>query len=159
MSDKEKRSQSTNHELSQPSLAATWNSKLDSYLPPSEDDYTIQNDISGVLDQISIHVENFYKSSTSTVSKEVRAELKNFDLPDSPPLPELLSEASNSLLVIQYCLTRQILERTSQNGDIGTTFLPIDFVTLPSTLERLKAQKDDKPSTYFFPERGCIPIY
>jgi hypothetical protein len=122
-------------------------SRLDSHLSPSEDDHTIQNDVNEVLDQIGLHVDNYYHSSALPVPKEVRAELGVFNSSDLRPLVELLPQCPDSLPIIKHCLTRQILARTSLNSDPNITFLPMEFSLLPNTLERLKLHKPRNTGT------------
>lgn len=149
--DTRKGSRSANYELTKGPLAATGASKFDSDLPPSEDDYTIQNDIKGMLEQIVLHVDNYYNSTASKIPHEARVELESFSTSDSLPLIELLSDALSSHSVIQYCLTRQILNRISPHCDPASSFLPMSFVVLPSTLQKLETQKAMKSGISILP--------
>ncbi|KAL9616396.1 MAG: hypothetical protein Q9160_008722 [Pyrenula sp. 1 TL-2023] len=119
-------------------------SKLDSHFQPSEDDSTIRNDVLEVWEQIDIHVDNYYKSSAISVPTETRAEIETLSPSDSQMLIDLLNRSSNCLPVIKHILTAKMLARIAAEGDPEATFLPRDYVTFPSTLERLKLSNPQK---------------
>lgn len=124
-------------------------SKLDSHLQPSEDDSTIRNDVLEVWEQIDIHVDNYYKPSAVSVPPETRAEIEMLSPTDSQILIDLLTRSSNCLPVIKHILTAKMLDRIAAEGNPSATFLPSDYVTFPSTLERLKSSNSRKSGWCF----------
>ena len=111
--------------------------RFDKHLPPSEDDYTIQNSVKEVFDQISIHVDNYYKASTPRMTRDSKAELEAFASCDLRVLIDLLqARHEKSLSIIKHLLVCQVLQRILPACDPDLTLLPSDFVILPHTLER-----------------------
>lgn len=119
---------------------------VDNYLPQSADDKTVSNKVSTLLDQIQLHVENFYRSSVS-VSQETENELLvKFDstcLPDS--LISLLGRSRTALPLITHCLTNSIISSIVPDSNPERSFLPLEFVLLPHNLEATKSEKAVNP--------------
>lgn len=123
----------------------TW----ESYLPQSADDKAVKNNVSTLLEQIELHVENFYHNSTVSIGKDAHVELSKFDSPYLPaPLLTLFPQSRSRSPLITHCLTRFIVSSISPTANPERSFLPLDFVVLPNTIETYKSGKPKKPGKF-----------
>ncbi|KAI9738417.1 MAG: hypothetical protein M1834_008920 [Cirrosporium novae-zelandiae] len=111
------------------------------FLPPTIEDRAISNKVWTLLEQISLHVENFYSDSIQDVmTTAAKAELAaRFNSPYLPkPVEALLESARHPSVVIEHCLCFDILRAISPSSDPGFSFLPREFVLLPSQMKDIK---------------------
>ena len=107
----------------------------ESYLPQSADDGTIQQKFKATLDQIELHVENFYRNSSSSSSRLDSADLAVFDSPYLPAsLARLLPHAKNRVNIIKHALTQSATSSISPGAGPTRSFLPTEYTLLPSTI-------------------------
>jgi hypothetical protein len=119
---------------------------LDSYLPQSADDQTVQTRASTLFEQMELHVDNYYHNVQAAVSKGQAAALSHFSSPYLPgDLISLLSHSRSRIPSIKHCFTRKMLSSTSPNGEMGPSFLPQQFALLPGTLEATDGPRREKP--------------
>ena len=108
---------------------------IDGFLPQSADDKTVQNDVKTVLDQIELHVENFYQNTQASGSRLADAELAMFDSPYLPSsLASLLPQTNNSIPLIKHALAHFITACITTPSGTNWSLLPKDFVLLPNAV-------------------------
>ena len=105
---------------------------VENYLPQSADDQTIRTRAQTVLDQIELHVENFYQDV-----RQPRARLSDIDLdffsslylPN--PLGTLLHQSKDSKYLIKHALAQFIGSKISLFERSEWSLLPDDFLIAP----------------------------
>ena len=119
---------------------------FESHLPQSADDKTIQNNAKTMLDQIELHVENFYQGVAQSSTRPVEADITTFNSPYlSHPLAELLTESRKAVPLIKHALTHVITDSISLIANPYSTLLPDEFVLLPSTVKAANTSVSAKP--------------
>lgn len=109
----------------------TW----EKHLPQSESDHTIRNLANRTLDQIELHVENYYKD-TMTMPLNDGAKSNFEDLEDAyldRPMLELIQQTDRPTVVIKHCVASLIISKiTAGSGRANTngSFLPAEFMVL-----------------------------
>jgi len=88
-------------------------SLIQKYLPRTADDKTVSNKVFGLLDNIAIHVDNFYRNTESIVA--------------------MLRRSKNAETLITHCLTELIIASISPSGGSTQSLLPMQFAARPST--------------------------
>lgn len=95
----------------------------------------MQNEVKTVLDQIELHVENFYQNTQASGSRLADAELAMFDSPYLPSsLASLLPQTNNSMPIIKHALAHFITACITTPSDTDWSLLPKDFVLLPNAI-------------------------
>ena len=108
---------------------------IDGFLPQSADDKTVQNEVKTVLDQIELHVENFYQNTQVSGSRLADAELAMFDSPYIPSsFASLLPQTNNSIPLIKHALAHCITACITTPSESNWSLLPKDFVLLPNAV-------------------------
>ena len=119
---------------------------FETYLPQSADDITLRNNVRTMLDQVELHVENFYQTTSRSGSRSNDSTFTMFDSQDlQHPLSALLMHSSAALPLIKHALTYFITAKISLNGQLDSTFLPDEFITLPSAIRTLDSGSAAKP--------------
>lgn len=117
--------------------------RWENHLPQPISDGNIGNNFRSLLEHIAVHVENFYRDSkVDVVANDVQTALTDpklgvglpDDLPDS--LVSLLTGSSRPTNLIKHCIARSILAHISADSNIPDSFLPGDFVALPSLIKQ-----------------------
>ena len=122
---------------------------LDNFLPQSADDKTVQNNVTTTLDQIELHVENFYQNTPAPGAGSADAELATFNSPYLPnPLATLLPQTSNKVLLIKHALAHFVSSCISATAGPDWSLLPDDFVLLPSTIRSATSSRSMRPGEY-----------
>ncbi|CAF9942007.1 hypothetical protein IMSHALPRED_003148 [Imshaugia aleurites] len=107
----------------------------ENYLPQSADDKTIQQKAKSTLDQIELHVENFYRNSSSSAPRPDNAELAVFDSPYLPaPLTSLLPRSKNKVNIMKHALAQSVTSSISPSASPARSLLPTEYVLLPNTI-------------------------
>ena len=144
----------TDLELKQPvtterSVAARAPGSLETYLPQSADDNAVKIKVATLLEQIQLHVENFYHNSTASNSEASAVELTKFDSPELPePLRISMRQPRRQIPSITHCLTRSIVSSIMPDTDPEQSLLPPDFVALPNAIKLCKFSKPRKPGEF-----------
>ena len=121
----------------------------DSYQPQSADDKTIQQKVRSTLDQIELHVENFYRNSSSSALSPDSGELSAFDSPYlSASLASLLPHSRNKLSIIKHALVQSVSSSLSLTADPTRSLIPTEYTLLPSTITSTKSSVTSKPGKY-----------
>lgn len=119
---------------------------LETHLPQSADDQTVQNSAKTTLDQIELHVENFYQGVARSSSQSAEADVATFNSPYlSNSLGTLLQQSSNAVPLIKHALAHFITDSISLIANPESTLLPEEFVLLPSTVKGANASGSAKP--------------
>ena len=109
-------------------------SPIQEYIPRAADDKTVHNKVFGLLDNIAVHVENFYRNISPTVPAESVAQLGQLN---SSHLPEsivaMLQRSSHPDTLITHCLTELIIAAIMPSREPTQSLLPMQFTALPST--------------------------
>ena len=121
----------------------------ENYLPQSADDKTIQQNVRSTLDQIELHVENFYRNSSSSTFRPDNRELSAFDSPYlSASLASLLPHSRNKLNIIKHALAQSVTSSLSPTADSPRSLMPTEYTLLPSTITSTKSNVTQKPGKY-----------
>jgi len=108
--------------------------ELEGYFPQSADDRTVQIRVTTALEQIALHVENYYQSSMSKGSQPVVSKLAYFNSPYLPQkLSTLLPTSRISISLIKHTLGQLITSSIAFTTRPDSSLLPTEFVLLPST--------------------------
>ena len=123
---------------------------LSSYLPQSADDTAVQGHATTVLDQLGLYVENFYKNNADSGSRPNRTEIAAFDSHSLPgQLSALLQTSRNPTSLIQHALAHLVITSISAEGIPAHSFLPAEFVLLPSKIAQSKPTESGKLGKLF----------
>ena len=118
----------------------------DRYLPPSADDKAIEQRAKNTLDQIELHVENYYQNTSNTNTIPNDRELASFNSPYLPrSLASVLSHSRNGTTLIKHVLAYLIISSISPNAKPGSSLLPAEFVGLPSSAASTELGPAAKP--------------
>ena len=122
----------------------------ENYLPQSADDTTVRQRVKSTLDQVELHVENFYQTiiDPSFSSKTTDKELSVLNSPHLPrSLNSLLAQPSDKVSLIKHALAYLITSSIATNTKPTESLLPIEFLDLPNSLAATKAANPPKPGT------------
>lgn len=126
----------------------------ENYLPQSADDKTIQQKAKSTLDQIELHVENFYRNSSSSAPRPDNAELAVFDSPYLPaPLTSLLPRSKNKVNIMKHALAQSVTSSISPSASPARSLLPTEYVLLPNTITSARSSVPAKAGKYCFVPR------
>jgi hypothetical protein len=117
---------------------------LDNYLPSPADDNTVRMKVSTLLDQVRLHVDNFYENSVVSITEDMKLELSRFSSLYLPFQLEPLLQTSRQTRVIKYCLSWLIVCSMSPEGDPERSLLPIEFVALPNAINKARSKHTPK---------------
>ena len=132
----------------------------DNYLPQSADDRTIQHRVKSTLDQIELHVENFYLNSSSSALGPDNGELAVFDSPYlSASLASLLPHSRNKLSIIKHALVQSVTSSLSPTADPTRSLIPTEYTLLPSTITSTKSSVTLKPGKNHLPHIQTRCLY
>lgn len=114
----------------------------ENHLPQSADDKTIQQKAKATLDQIELHVENFYRNSSSSAPRPDNAELVAFDSPYLPTsLASLLPRSKNKVNIMKHALAQSVTASISPSASPARSLLPPEFGLLPNTVTSARSAK------------------
>ena len=115
-------------------------SLFENHLPQSAEDNTVKQRASTILEQIGFHVETFYKSLSDIGTPIFDGQLAMFDSPYLPTsLVTLLSQSKDKTLLIKHSLAYFVTLSISPINATEHSLLPIEFVTLPSSVGRVES--------------------
>lgn len=121
----------------------------ENYLPQSADDRTIQQKAKAILDQIELHVENYYRNSSSSASRPDNAELAVFDSPYLPAsLASLLPRSKNRVNIMKHALAQSITSSISPSASPARSLLPNEYALLPNTITSARSSVSTKAGEY-----------
>lgn len=104
-------------------------------LPQSAEDNTVKQRARTTLEQIGFHVETFYQSLADVGTTNMDDQLAMFDSPFLPtPLATLLSQSNDKTPLIMHSLAYFVTLSISPLNGTEQSLLPIEFVTLPSSV-------------------------
>lgn len=133
--------------LAEKTLAPRGPGLLENHLPQSADDKAVKTKVATLLEQVQLHVENFYYNATTSIPEAVAVELIRFDSPDLPnPLTASMQRSGYQILLITHCFTRSIISSIMPDTDPERSLLPLDFVALPSSIILSKSTKPGNAS-------------
>lgn len=120
-------------------------STVESYLPQSADDKSVQDSAKILLEQLELHVENFYRnypdsSGARAAPGEDAAFFDSPNLPDS--LSVLLARPKNADYLIKHALAHFVTSSISPRSE--SSLLPDDFVLVPVAAESERSTKTGK---------------
>ncbi|KAH7116729.1 hypothetical protein B0J11DRAFT_509759 [Dendryphion nanum] len=103
-------------------------------LPPAADDATLRSKVTALFDQISRHVDTFYRDVHASVTASMETDLSRFGRPEASggvPMVELLQNCQSPTSVIKHALSNYIINITNPeiseaNGEV--TLFPRDVV-------------------------------
>lgn len=128
------------------SVGPSSNNTFEDHLPQPADDRTVQSNVQTVLDQIELHVENFYQNSSGSVSRLVDADFAPFESSSLPgSLTKLLQHSPNPVLLIKHALAQFVTSSIALRGSPGTSLLPRDFVLVPKSARSVRRGASTKP--------------
>lgn len=104
------------------------------YLPPSADDKAVEQRTKNTLDQIELHVENYYQNTSNTSARPNETELASFNSPYLPEsLASMLLHSRDKTTLIKHVLAYLVISRISPSAKPGSSLLPAEFIGLPSS--------------------------
>ena len=116
------------------------------FLPQSADDATIQRSVEATIEQVGLHIENFYKNTPSSRADAEESELKSFDSTFLPaPLAVMLAQSSKATPVLKHTLSHLVTTSISPTGKPAQSLLPAEFVLLPGKTKSSKSSTSKKP--------------
>ena len=117
----------------------------ENHLPQSADDRTVQQKAKATLDQIELHVENFYRNSSSSTARHENAELAAFDSPYLPAaLASLLPRSNNRVNIIKHALAQYIVPSILPSASPARSLLPTEYALLPHTVTSTRSSISNK---------------
>ena len=123
----------------------------ENYLPQSADDRTIHQKTKVVLDQIELHVENFYRNSSSSAPRPDNAQLAVFDSPYLPAsLASLLPRSKKKTNIIKHALAQSVTSSISPSASPARSLLPTEYGLLPNTVASAMSTVSTKAGEYRF---------
>lgn len=132
--------------------ASSASGTYENYLPQSADDRTIQQRAKAILDQIELHVENFYRNSSSSAPRPDNAELALFDSPYLPAsLTSLLPRSKNRVNIMKHALAQSVTSSISPSAGPARSLLPTEYALLPHTVTSARSGVSTKAGEYFVP--------
>lgn len=124
---------------------------FESYLPQSADDSIVQQRTKATLDQLELHVENFYQRSSSSTPRIDNGELARFDSPYLPAsLAVLLPRSKNSVNVIKHVLALFVTSSISASANPARSLLPSEYALLPNTVTKAMSSVSAKAGEFRF---------
>ena len=118
---------------------ASASAAFDDYIPQPADDATVKHNVNTIMDQIELHVENFYQNSSATPSTRNNAELALFDSPYlAASLASLLPRSKTKTHLIKHALAQHITSSISPTSSHAKSLLPQEFVLLPDAVRSAK---------------------
>ena len=112
---------------------------FENYIPQPADDATVKHNVNTIMDQIELHVENFYQNSSATPSTRNNAELAMFDSPYlAASLASLLPRSKNKIHLVKHALAQHIISSISLTSSYAQSLLPQEFVLLPDAVRSAK---------------------
>ena len=110
-------------------------SLFENYLPQSADDSTVKQRTRITLEQIGFHVETFYQSLSDVGTPNFDEQLAMFASPYLPtPLVTLFNQSKDKTPLIMHSLAYLVTLSISPINGTEQSLLPIEFVTLPSSV-------------------------
>lgn len=121
----------------------------ENYLPQSADDRTVQQKVKATLDQIELHLENFYRNSPSSAPRPDNAELALFDSPYLPAsLVSLLPRSKNRINIMKHALAQSVTSSISPSASPARSLLPSEYALLPNTVTKARSSVSAKAGEY-----------
>ncbi len=121
---------------------------LDSYLPQSADDRTVQNRVKTLLDQVELHVEIFYRDDPGLTSVRQHTDMAIFNSPNLPSsLTALLSKSRHATFLIKHALAQFITSSISLRSRSGSRLLPEEFTLVPTAIKSIRDGETTKPGS------------
>ena len=125
---------------------STSSSHIDGYLPQSADDATIRKDVKTMLEQVEVHVENFYQNVSGSIPQKTDVDIALFDSPNLPnPLSSLLAQAKSATPTIKHALAYFTTCAITSSGQLDSSFLPREYLVLPRKVVAAKSDGSSKP--------------
>jgi hypothetical protein len=127
-----------------PVYHGAYSEALEDHLVRSLDDRTIVKEVSTLIEQVELHVENYYCHSAKNIPhEEAGVQLPTFDSSYLPsPLNVLLKDHRSTIPALKHTLVRLILDSISVASDPEKTYLPREFVLIHNKIgsrsERLR---------------------
>ena len=116
-----------------------------SALPQSADDAIIQRSVEATLEQIGLHVENFYQNTPKSTAEVEELELESFDLSFLPvSLAIMLRSSTKANPILKHTLSNLVTTSVSATGSPAQSLLPAESVLLPSKLRWSKSSSSKK---------------
>ena len=115
-------------------------SPFENYLPQSAEDNTVKQRARTTLEQIGFHVETFYQSLPDVSIQNIDDQLAIFESPYLPTLLlTLLRQSKDKTPLIMHSLAYFVTLSISPINGTEQSLLPIEFVTLPSSVGCVKS--------------------
>lgn len=116
------------------------------HLPQSADDATLQRNVAGMLEQIGLHIENFYQNTPTSRTEVEESDLELIDSSSLPaPLAVMLPQCTKAHPLLKHTLSNLVMTSISFTGSPTQSILPAEFVFLPSKTRSPKSSTSRKP--------------
>ena len=131
-----------------PTQTSSVSEAYEPYLPQSADDRTVQQKAKSTLDQIELHIENFYRNSPSSAARPDDAGLALFNSPYLPaPLASLLPRSKNRVNIMKHALAQSVTSSISPSASTTQSLLPPEYA---NTVTLAKPSASNKAGEYRF---------
>lgn len=121
------------------------------YVSQSADDDTIKQKAKSTLDQIELHIENFYRNSSSSTVWPDDAELAVYNSPFLPAaLASLLPRSKNRVNIMKHALAQSVSSSISPSASSAQSLLPAEYALLPNTVMSARSSVSTKAGEYRF---------
>ena len=124
-------------------------SSLESHLPQPADDKAITTRTATLLDQLDLHVENFYKNVLGNASSMNASMVDEFDTGQlSSTLSSAFAESREHLSLVKHALIHATCESISTTSHSGWSLLPDEFTLLARSVLSSSSEIQRKAGKY-----------
>lgn len=112
------------------------------HLPQPEADSDLRSAVSGLFDQIEMHVEQYYQDVAVKVDPSVHSDIARFDSHlHQATLLDLLAATRRPTMLIKHTIAYFIVSSISAESNSAVSFLPADFTALPQSIKGATAAR------------------
>lgn len=114
------------------------------HLPQPEADSDLRSAVSGLFDQVEMHVEQYYQDVAVKVDPSVHSDIARLDSHlHQASLLELLAATRRPTMLIKHTIAYLIVSSISAESNSAVSFLPADFTALPQAIKSASPARPD----------------
>ncbi|KEF61129.1 uncharacterized protein A1O9_02694 [Exophiala aquamarina CBS 119918] len=114
------------------------------HLPQPEADSDLRSAVSGLFDQIEMHVEQYYQDIAVKIDPLVHSNIAHFDSHlHQAAILDLLATTRRPTMLIKHAIAYFIVSSISAESNSAISFLPADFTALPQSIQSATATKNN----------------
>jgi hypothetical protein len=124
-----------------PLLATIAAPMAENFLPQQADDGTVKAKVLTIFDQVSLHVDNFYRDAEISVTPSAESQLSRFSTPFlSRPLAGFLESTPRKSRLIKHALAYHIINMTAASCEYSMKLLPLEISLMLTALGKAQQQ-------------------